>query len=184
MLSLEAHLNERRVRARVRGVHRGEPRRRTDIGDDDPQVFVRHYRTDHLLHLAHEALGKLEPGSGRRLQIDHELSRIGAREVRLSDQGIQTQTQGEDAGDPQHGRSGSEKSPAQRALIPIEHASEASIEPGVEAPGCAHGPSCNWGLHAQRLGAFSMRPLDPLGAEQRNDGHGYEIGRRQRQHHR
>ncbi len=104
MVVAEPDLYERCVRTGVRGVDRGEARGGADVRYHNPQLIGRHDLAHQLLDLVDQPVGQLQARSGRGLDVDHELPGIGAREVCLADQRVQSEAEDEEPGDSQDGR--------------------------------------------------------------------------------
>ena len=151
---------------------------RRSAGGDDP--------ADQVLHLGHFLVGDLDPGAGGSLDVDHELARIGPREVGKTHRENQDQSNHAGAEDGHDGEPGPRQSARLSAVEPIEERLEPVIEPGVET-----GPDRRLSGRGRLLGGFRMRGMamaldvaDQLGAEKRHHRHGHDIGDEERDHHR
>ena len=133
MVFFQAHLDKCSIHGRVAGVDGGEVGRNPDIGDDHAQVVG----ADHLVNIVLDArdvlIGDLKPGTARRLDVDHELARIGARKVRCPHEGKNSRQHQDDApGNPRHGSSRPDQSASHPTLVEIQELLEALIEPAKE----------------------------------------------------
>src|SRR5579875_1136101 len=96
MASVKSYLSERCVHRRV-GREKGlEAGCDTDIGNDGAQILRFHNTPDDSLDLFHVSLGYTQPRAGGRLEVNHELARIRAREEGKSEQRVEQKAQRKD----------------------------------------------------------------------------------------
>ena len=102
MPGVESDLHERRVRAGIGRINRGETRLHADVGNDDFQIVGGHSLADNLFHLLHQLIGEFEARAGCGFDIDNELAGIGARKICFADEWIQREAQNKNARDAEH----------------------------------------------------------------------------------
>ena len=99
MAVVESHLDDGRAGAGIWIQNGVKTRRGADVRDDDLEVLLRDYLAHDIFDLTNQLIGQFQTSARRRLDTNDELAGIGAGKVSLADEGIQAQTENENAAD-------------------------------------------------------------------------------------
>ena len=105
VILFEADLDKSRIHRGVAGIYRGKIGSDTDVGHDHVQVARRHYFANLIFHLCDVLITQLDARPAGAFDIDHELSGIGAGEIRSAKKREHSKEDSSHAGDNDQRRS-------------------------------------------------------------------------------
>ena len=170
MVFAQVNLHKGGVHSGVAGVDRGQVGRDADIGDDHLQIAFGNDGADIVLNLRDVFVGNFQARTGGRLDVNDELTGIGAWEVGASDKGEKNGEEHHDGGeDVDGGAAGAFQRTRDLCFVIIQQALEEFVELVDHAGQPAFGifvAFFTMGIEANEIGAI-----------ERNDGHGKNVGR-------